>query len=189
MSNGNQRYEKLFDLSDVYSIDMKSVDAGLTRLPEREPDFIEPMECALVSTLPAGSDWIYEIKLDGYRAVGVRTSPETTLYSRNHKNFSKRFPQIAEALRDLPAETVIDGEFATVFLKGADYTGVFDGRFTSKKSTQQASRATEPRNSSSYRTMHRKPSISCHARFVPFRAADFLACHDPLSCPEIPRKL
>jgi hypothetical protein len=83
----------------------------------------------------------------------------------------------------------IDGEFATVFLKGAHYTGVFDGRFTSKKSTQQASRATEPRNSSSYRTMHRKPSISCHARFVPFRAADLLACHDALSCPEIPRKL
>lgn len=48
------------------------------------------------------SDWTYEVKLDGYRAIGIRTSGETTLYSRNHKNFNKRLPQIAEALGDLP---------------------------------------------------------------------------------------
>jgi bifunctional non-homologous end joining protein LigD len=68
------------------------------------------MECALVSKLPEGSDWTYEVKLDGYRAIGLRTGGETILYSRNHKNFNKRFPQIAEALSDLPADTVIDGE-------------------------------------------------------------------------------
>jgi ATP-dependent DNA ligase len=38
-----------------------------------------------------------EVKLDGYRAIGVRTSRDSILYSRNHKNFNKRFPQIAEA--------------------------------------------------------------------------------------------
>ncbi len=70
---------------------------------------MEPMECALVSSLPEGSDWTYEVKLDGYRAIGVKTS-ETILYSRNHKNFNKRFPQIAAALADLPTDTVIDGE-------------------------------------------------------------------------------
>jgi len=50
------------------------------------------MECALVSTLPEGSDWTYEVKLDGYRALAVKTR-ETILYSRNHKNFNKRFPR------------------------------------------------------------------------------------------------
>jgi bifunctional non-homologous end joining protein LigD len=68
------------------------------------------MECALVARLPEGSDWTYEVKLDGYRAIGVKTSRETILYSRNGKDFNKRFPQIAEALNDLPADTVIDGE-------------------------------------------------------------------------------
>jgi DNA ligase D-like protein (predicted ligase) len=68
------------------------------------------MECALVSSLPEGSEWTYEVKLDGYRAIGVRTSSETVLYSRNHKKFNKRFPQITESLRNLPADTVIDGE-------------------------------------------------------------------------------
>jgi ATP-dependent DNA ligase len=77
---------------------------------KRKADFIEPMECALVSTLPEGSDWTYEVKLDGYRAIGVRSSRDSILYSRNHKNFNKRFPQIADALADLPEETVIDGE-------------------------------------------------------------------------------
>src|SRR5258708_29345658 len=84
--------------------------ARLDALPRRKADFIEPMECALVSSLPEGSDWTYEVKLDGYRAIGVRTSREAILYSRNGKNFNKRFPQIAEALRNLPADTVIDGE-------------------------------------------------------------------------------
>jgi len=68
------------------------------------------MECALVSKLPEGQDWTYEIKLDGYRAIGVKTSRDTILYSRNGKNFNKRFSQIAAALDDLPADTVIDGE-------------------------------------------------------------------------------
>jgi len=42
---------------------------------KRKAEFIEPMECALVSKLPEGSDWTYEVKLDGYRAnlaLGLR---------------------------------------------------------------------------------------------------------------------
>ena len=57
------------------------------------------MECALVSKLSEGPQWTYEVKLDGYRAIGVKTSRETILYSRNHKYSNKRFPQIAEALK------------------------------------------------------------------------------------------
>ena len=82
----------------------------LASLPRRKAAFIEPMDCAPVSKLPDGSQWVFEIKLDDYRAIGVKTSSETILYSRNHKNFNKRFPQIAEALADLHADTVIDGE-------------------------------------------------------------------------------
>ncbi len=48
-----------------------------------------------------------EVKLDGYRAIGVKSSRETILYSRNGKNFNKRFPQIAEALHDLFPQTLL----------------------------------------------------------------------------------
>src|SRR5712671_309479 len=87
--------------------------SGTTRLealPRRKAEFIEPMECALVPKLPEGPQWTYEIKLDGYRAIGVKSGHDTILYSRNHKHFNKRFPQITQALSDLPDDTVIDGE-------------------------------------------------------------------------------
>jgi len=34
-------------------------------LPPRSAAFVEPMECLAVSKLPEGSQWVYEIKLDG----------------------------------------------------------------------------------------------------------------------------
>ena len=86
----------------------------MPRPPNGKAEFVEPMECALVPKLPEGPDWTYEVKLDGYRAIGVRNSRETILYSRTHKNFNKRFPQIAEALNDLPVDTVVDGEIVAL---------------------------------------------------------------------------
>ena len=35
--------------------------------------FVEPMLCLAVDKLPEGPAWQYELKLDGYRAIGVRT--------------------------------------------------------------------------------------------------------------------
>ena len=68
--------------------------------------------------------WTYEVKLDGYRAIGVK-GREVILYSRNAKNFNKRFPQIADALVDLPADTVIDGEVVALDESGRpDFHGL-----------------------------------------------------------------
>jgi DNA ligase D-like protein (predicted ligase) len=82
----------------------------LNSMRKRPAEFIAPMECALVSKLPEGTDWTYEVKLDGYRAIGVKVSSQATIYSRNGKNFNSRYPHLAEALGDLPADTVVDGE-------------------------------------------------------------------------------
>jgi bifunctional non-homologous end joining protein LigD len=50
------------------------------------------------------------IKLDGYRALAIKTNRKVQLRSRNNNDFSVRYPAIVRALAPLPDETVIDGE-------------------------------------------------------------------------------
>jgi ATP-dependent DNA ligase len=45
----------------------------LTGLPKRKAEFIEPMDCAPFTKLADGPGWVLEIKLDGYRAVAVKS--------------------------------------------------------------------------------------------------------------------
>jgi ATP-dependent DNA ligase len=45
----------------------------LRSLPKTKAVFVEPMDCLPVPKLPEGSQWIWEIKLDGYRAVAVKS--------------------------------------------------------------------------------------------------------------------
>ena len=61
-------------------------------------------------SLPEGTDWFYEIKLDGYRAIAIKSAGKVQLRSRNDNDFTKRYATISAALRALPDETVIDGE-------------------------------------------------------------------------------
>jgi hypothetical protein len=76
--------------------------------------FIEPMLCLAADKLPEGPAWQYEIKLDGYRAIGVRTKTDVELWSRKKRDFSRRFPNVVRALEALPVETVLDGEVVVV---------------------------------------------------------------------------
>jgi ATP-dependent DNA ligase len=76
----------------------------------RDARFVEPMLCLPVARLPEGPSWSYELKFDGYRAIGTKSGGRVRLLSRNGKDFTRRFASIAEALEALPNETVIDGE-------------------------------------------------------------------------------
>jgi bifunctional non-homologous end joining protein LigD len=72
----------------------------LNSLPTREAGFIEPMECLAVTKLPSGSEWVYEIKLDGYRAVAINSSGKMSLYSRKRRSFNRQYLHIFESLHD-----------------------------------------------------------------------------------------
>jgi hypothetical protein len=48
-------------------------------LPKTKAVFVEPMDCLPVSKLPEGANWVWEIKLDGYRAVAVKSGGAVTL--------------------------------------------------------------------------------------------------------------
>jgi ATP-dependent DNA ligase len=81
-------------------------------VPPREikAKFIEPILLLPAEALPDGPCWTYELKLDGYRALGIKIGGEIRLSSRNDKDFNRKYPTIARALAGLPDETVIDGE-------------------------------------------------------------------------------
>lgn len=80
--------------------------------------FIEPMLLLRTDSLPEGSDWISELKLDGYRAVAFRSGGKVHLRSRNDNDFSARYSGIVKALASMPDETVIDGEVVALDADG-----------------------------------------------------------------------
>lgn len=86
----------------------------LNSLPLKSAEFIEPMECAPVSKLAEGPSWIYEVKLDGYRAIAVKSGHSANLFSRRRKSFNAQYPHIIEALHDLPKGIVLDGEIVAL---------------------------------------------------------------------------
>ena len=68
--------------------------------------------------LPEGDSWLYEIKLDGYRAIAIKSGGKVQLRSRNDSDFTTRYAAIAGALRSMPDDTVIDGEVVALDADG-----------------------------------------------------------------------
>src|ERR687898_1211886 len=76
--------------------------------------FVEPMYAQLVQQLPDGTDWLYEVKFDGYRCLAGRDAGRVTLWSRRGNDFTAQFPNIAKASEQLPLHTLIDGEVVAI---------------------------------------------------------------------------
>lgn len=87
---------------------------SLHSLPSREAGFVEPMECLAVPKLPDGPEWVYEVKFDGYRALAINANGKLSLYSRKRKSFGRQYQHVFDALRDLPPNTVVDGEIVAL---------------------------------------------------------------------------
>lgn len=85
------------------------------KLPSVKPRFIEPMKARLVDEPPRHGDWLYELKFDGIRAIAVKNKMKVSLISRNGNKLDARFPEVAEAVKNLPvSECVLDGEVAAL---------------------------------------------------------------------------
>ena len=63
--------------------------------------------------------WIYEIKWDGYRALGYLNKGSVEIQSRNNLSFTAKFKEITDALKTWNVHAVVDGEIVAVNDEGA----------------------------------------------------------------------
>ena len=79
-----------------------------------------PMLATLADKLPVGDEWLYEVKWDGYRALGYVRNGEAKLVSRNGNDLTARFPEVAKALgRAMKSpDGVVDGEVCALDEQG-----------------------------------------------------------------------
>jgi bifunctional non-homologous end joining protein LigD len=86
--------------------------------------FVEPCLPSPAKHPPAGSNWIHEIKHDGFRIMARRDAAGVRLIPRNGNDFTSRFPLAAAAVGALPGRSfLIDGEAIVTDEKGL---AVFD---------------------------------------------------------------
>ena len=75
-----------------------------------------------VAAIPAGDQWIFEPKWDGFRCVVFRDGDEILLQSREGKPLNRYFPEVVEVLRaQLPQRCVLDGELVIATKDGLDF--------------------------------------------------------------------
>jgi len=93
----------------------------IKRLPA---GFIIPAKPVLASRPPSGTDWVHEIKHDGYRLIARRDGAAVRLYSRNAHDLTARLLAIAAAAERIKAKSfTIDGEAVVL---GPDGLSRFD---------------------------------------------------------------
>src|ERR1700758_3204023 len=78
------------------------------------------------TSVPAGPDWLHEVKYDGYRLRLERDGDRVRLITRGGYNWTDRYPWIVEsALKNRFRQFIIDGEAVVLGVDGiADFNAL-----------------------------------------------------------------
>ena len=96
-------------------------------VPASKPFSFEPILCERTERPPEGHEWRYELKLDGFRAIGRESGRSAQLWSRNQKDFTRRFSDIVKGIRELSDDTVVDGEIVALDENGKPSFNLLQG--------------------------------------------------------------
>lgn len=107
------------DLDEIAEGKKKAKKAILT-VKKKMPHSINPMYATLVDKPFDHSDWLFEIKWDGFRAI-AEVDGDVLLYSRYHQPFNQRFPLIVEHLKKITKQAIFDGEIVALDKKGKSH--------------------------------------------------------------------
>jgi bifunctional non-homologous end joining protein LigD len=119
----------------------KKLERLLRKAPrETIPGFIQPQLAQQGRKVPAGDDWIHELKLDGYRIQirvvsgknGSSDTPTVTLFTRTGLDWTHRMQGLALAAAKLKVEScILDGEYVVLDHEGrsnfSDLQAAFKG--------------------------------------------------------------
>src|SRR5262245_1639449 len=79
------------------------------------PKITQPMLATLAEKPFDNDDWLFELKVDGMRAIVVKNGEKLDMWTRTSKILTERFPTLASAFADLPADSMIlDGEIVAL---------------------------------------------------------------------------
>jgi len=94
----------------------------LSRYPKRaEPWAVQPMLSTLVDKPFSGDNWLFEIKWDGYRAIGSKKGKDIQLYSRNGLDFIDKYSPVTEVLQAFDHDVILDGEIVVMGKDGVSH--------------------------------------------------------------------
>jgi len=88
------------------------------RAAKNFPKNLKPMLATLVDKPFNGTDWLFEIKWDGYRALAFMNGRLRTLKSRNQKSFDEKFYPVLQAIKKWNVNAIVDGEIVMLNNKG-----------------------------------------------------------------------
>jgi bifunctional non-homologous end joining protein LigD len=74
------------------------------------PKSIKPMLCTLTKEVVADDDYLYEVKWDGYRIISYIDDTKVRMDSRSALDYTRKYPPVAKALKELGHDAVVDGE-------------------------------------------------------------------------------
>src|SRR3954447_16349738 len=109
---------------------MSAVEAGPSKKRRRRrdsdstsqypiPQFRPFQLCTLTDDIPVGSDWLFEMKFDGYRAQAAVSGSDVVVYTRNGHDWTHQFRVILPPLSTLTkGSALIDGEVVAVDSRG-----------------------------------------------------------------------
>jgi bifunctional non-homologous end joining protein LigD len=96
-----------------------TIPAHRTVEPASPPAWIKPQLAALVKKAPDGSDWLHEIKFDGYRMHARLEAGRVQILTRRGNDWTDKYPTIAKSIAGLRAQNAyLDGELCGVLPDG-----------------------------------------------------------------------
>jgi bifunctional non-homologous end joining protein LigD len=78
------------------------------------PQYVSPMLCTLTKEPIDDSDYLYEIKWDGYRIISYVNGDKVVLHSRSGLNYTSKYPNIVRELKSFKHNFVLDGELVVL---------------------------------------------------------------------------